>query len=98
MPTTARRADGRPKHQEMFLAQQVPAGKEGVWGDSNGRESAWESVGGKILRWEPSCSPEDWYDPFHPKAKEAIRFVSQALRNGGVSVRVLIGGDITSAY
>ena len=54
MPTTSRRAEGRPKHQEMFLAQQVPSGKEGVWGDSNGRESSRKSVGWEILIWGPS--------------------------------------------
>ena len=40
----------------------------------------------------------DWHDPFHIKAKEAIRFVSAALRVGGVSGNILLGGDSASAF
>ena len=41
---------------------------------------------------------EDWHDPFHPKAKEVVRRVSAARRDGGISGRVFLGGDNTVDY
>ena len=77
----------------IYMAEQLPTGKEGIWADSNKRQRSWLMAGGKILRWGPSQSMDDWHDPFHPKAREVIRCVSAALRGGGVSGRVLVGGE-----
>ena len=87
-----------PAERGMYMAEQLPAGKSGVWAESNHRQRAWLSAGGKILRWAPSQSMDDWHDPFHPKAKEVIRCVSAALRGGMISGHILLGGDSTVAY
>ena len=87
-----------PNPREMYMAEQLPLGKEGVWADSNRRQRAWVKAGGKVLRWESSMSTADWHDPYRPKAKEVARCVSAALRGGGVSGSILLGGDRKVAY
>ena len=52
-------------------------------------------AGSRIRTISPT---EDWRDPPRPMGQRAIRIVSDDLRSGCISGRVLIGGGIGAAY